>query len=290
MSDSVSSRFEKSSASQKTEDVALLDFKAPRGETERDVLIRFLPCNPLETRNFTSRKFYKIFYQNGIFAEQSLLDKGQPDPIYEYVDALYSLKKEHFRSNNLQEAERIGKLIGSSEVYRYNGLKPICDYYTNVLVVEDKQYPDNNGQTFVYKFNKWIWKMLRELKDKRYNCFNVYEAPLFRLHTHQEGDSRIDYLDTGFMLDKLYAIADSKEEINNIVANCTFYLADLGIRKPYKTYDELKLLFIQFMGRSYYENLGIRIPVDSPIYKKPSNSSTVFANEVKKLREANLSN
>lgn len=286
MSDS--SQSEKTSAF-KAGDVALLDFKAPQGEKERDVTIRFLPCNPIETRNFTSRKFYKIYYQNSIFAEQSLLDNGLPDPIYEYVDALYSLRKEHLKSNNLQEAERIKRLIGTSEIYRYNGLKPICEYFSNVLVVEDKQYPENEGKTFVYKFNKWIWKMLKELKEKRYNCFNVYEAPLFRLHTHLKEDNRLDYLDTGFILDKLYSIAETREEINKILNDFTFPLTDLGIKKSYKTYDELKVLFIRFMGRSYYENLGIGIPTNSPIYKKPSNSSTVFANEVKRLRDAKIS-
>lgn len=274
----------------RSNEIPLLPLKSPDDSSEREVTIRFIPCHPTENRNFTSRKFYRIYYQNSIYAEQSLLDKGEPDPIYEYVDALHQIRSEHINAGNTEEAERIRKLIGTSAVYRHNGLKPLCEYYSNVMVIEDKQFPDNEGKVFVYKFNKWIWKMLKDLKNNGFNCFNLYEAPIFKFHTKTAENRRIDYLDTGFITDEIYSISSTKDGALDIINNYTYLLFDLGIRKEYKSYDELKTLFIKFMGKSYYENLGIPIPNDSIIYNKPSNSSIAFSSEIKKLRDSNIKN
>ena len=268
-------------------------WNADSTKSSREALLRFLPCSISETRNFTSRKFYKIYYNNSHYIEHSLVDLKEQDPVYEYVDVLYHIAREHEVHGRIDEFERIKRLINTNQVYKVRGLKPLCDYYVNILVIDDKQQPENNGQVFVMKFGKSIWRKIKALpeivteNDYTFNCFNLYEAPLFQFKSHYDPRGFIDTRNSEFLLDNLYPIADTKDEILDIVNGQTFKLKNLGIRKPYKDYDQLKKKFIEVLGRSYYENIGLNVPVDSPISDLPSVHSSRFVEEVFNARNKN---
>ena len=252
------------------------------------VILRFLQSNPSEERNFISRRFYKIRYKNRVYAEHSLVDINQKDPVYEYTNVLYEMKKEAEDRNDGAEVERLRRIINTGDIYKHKGLRPICQYYSNVMIEQDQNDPSNEGCVFVLRFGKTIWRMLKDVEKKKFNAYNLYQAPLFH-YIAEKKDTYIDVTKSYFDTSNLVPLSEHKEQIYNIIENYTHPLENLGIRRSYKKYNELKNKFIFVLGESYYENINVEISRDN-IVKSPSEKAADFLAEVKQRQQKKLKN
>ena len=144
-------------------------------------VIRFLP-SPDGATEMPYEKIIKHFFQgsNGkYYTEASLRTLDQKDPVADLNYRLYNTKIK----SNMDQASRQKQ-------------KP--RYYTNILVVNDPAFPENNGKVFLYEYGPAVQNMIEEkmfpneVTDpgvESINPFNVFDAPnlLLKLVPQQLG-------------------------------------------------------------------------------------------------------
>jgi hypothetical protein len=54
-------------------------------------------------------------------------------------------------------------------------------YYTNILVIDDKENPENNGKVFLYKMSKTIYQILSETDETYADAFDIIDGKDFVL-------------------------------------------------------------------------------------------------------------
>ena len=257
----------------------------------RNAKIRFLPSIPREEEtdtqnkrhyNVVSKKYYKIQGIGGFYQENSLLDLGQPDPVYEYVDALYN-KAEAEGDQELLHVIRSPYPYSNDPDFRPKyrsfkpkGLKPMSSYITNIYVIEDEECPSCNGKVFLYRYGKSIQNICRAFQKAHptVSIFNPYRSPVFVLSSQKVGHNAYnDYSGSHFDMEAgPIRLADTDDRIEEILAQ----RRDLSViiqEHDYKPYDVLKKRFIDCLSEDYYNLLGIPVPESSPIYHKPSIAS-----------------
>ena len=131
-------------------------------------VIRFLPAPDKEDLPFV--KLYSHAFQGpgGWYIENSLTTLGQKDPVSEYNSQLW---------NNGTDA---GKELARKQ-------KRKLTYIANIYVVKDPTNPQNEGQTFLYKFGKKIFDkitaaMQPEFEDEEaIDPFDFWQGANFKL-------------------------------------------------------------------------------------------------------------
>lgn len=122
-------------------------------------VIRFLPEKEDE-ENFGYVKLYRHYIDgdNGKYVENCLTTIGQNDPVQTHVNALWKLA----RAGDT-DAEAMARKLGRK-----------ARYYANILVLEDKEVPENEGKVFIWEFGQKVFDKLEamyqpesEYEDKR---------------------------------------------------------------------------------------------------------------------------
>jgi len=116
-------------------------------------------------------------------------------------------------------------------------------YIANVLVVEDKANPDNEGRVFMFKFGKTIYDMVmnrvapEEDDDEGVNVFDFDEGLDFRLKLGQKaGYNNYDKSSFSF---KSTPVAGGKEKDQEAAYNAIYSLDEFMSPDKFKTYEQL---------------------------------------------------
>lgn len=102
-------------------------------------IIRFLP--PIQSENDPHVKYWDHYFEGpgGIYFERSLRTFGKKDPAQIMVSKLWATET----PENIALARQRGARL---------------HIVSNILVIEDKQVPDNNGKVFLYRYGKKVWE------------------------------------------------------------------------------------------------------------------------------------
>ena len=195
-------------------------------------VIRFLPAPDKEDLPFV--KLYSHAFQGpgGWYIENSLTTLGQKDPVSEYNSQLW---------NNGTDA---GKELARKQ-------KRKLTYVANIYVVKDPANPENEGQTFLYKFGKKIFDKLTaamqpEFEDEEaIDPFDFWQGANFKLkaknvagyrnYDSSEFASQSPLLDDDDAMEAIWKKQSSLEEFS--------------AASQFKTYDELKTRLEYVLGK-----------------------------------------
>ena len=168
------------------------------------------------------------------YIEKCLTTIGQDDPVVEHVNELYESKND---ANVALAKLRKRKLY----------------YVANILVIDDKGMPENNGKIFRFKFGKKIFDKINELMNPPFegveaiNPFDMWEGCNFRLIARRvEGQRNYD---SSTFITPPSAISDDDEVLETIWKNSHSLKSEIDETK-FKTYEELKKRLEFVLGKN----------------------------------------
>lgn len=189
-------------------------------------VLRFLPAK--EGEEFTLIKKYSHFFKgdNGKFlAENCPTTFNEQCPICEENKRIWA-------SHSEEEARKLTK-----------DRKRKLEYVSNVLVLQDRQNPDNEGKVFLYRYGAKIFEKITQLikpdfeDEASFDPFCLFTGANFVLKAKTKDDYR-NYDNSYF--DKPAELFDGNERKINEVLENIFSLEALIDRKLFKSYDELE--------------------------------------------------
>lgn len=135
--------------------------------------------------------------------------------------------------------ERASKYYQANMQDRYRLAKARTNYLYNILVIDDKACPENNGKVFMFKAGVTIHNMIvdsmnAEFDDEAKNPFGVYDGNnfIFRSRKDPSKGGQISY-DKSKFEDKPTALAEDDDAISKILEGCeclTKYVKDANAR------------------------------------------------------------
>ncbi len=216
--------------------------------------IRFLPAPPdskdwgVEEQSFVKYLYHYFLSPKGKwYKEQSLRTFGrdESDPASEYSDLMWD-------RYNLDKKNTATKKAASD-----HGLKK--KYVTNILVVNDRIKPDNNGKVFLYEFGPGLFKKIENAAAPPadsgrvgFDVFSPWDGANFHIEAHPKivnGKSLPNFENSQFatpapLFDgdetKITALWETAHPLNQFI--------DPSNKDWYKPYDELVKNFERAMG------------------------------------------
>jgi hypothetical protein len=207
-----------------------------------NVLLRFLPpmrdskgnlsdvdfpfCGPVYYHNISENKrFLNVSCPTSI---------GEPCPICEF-------NKDNWDDYTKAQKKRSRKL----------------NYYSNVLIIEDKTHPENNGKVFIFRYGKKIYDKMQEKSNppvesfvKQGDYWDYYEGNNFQLSIKKiklpEDDFAQNNYDSCCFESEKTPIAKTDEEIEAIMSKC-YPLKPFIAEESFESYDKLKEKFQKFI-------------------------------------------
>jgi hypothetical protein len=201
-------------------------------------IIRFLPPPPNEEDALIRYWEHGFNVVHGDkkrwYIEKCLTTLGQDDPVVEMNNQLY----ESGDKENIQLAkDRKRKLY----------------YVANILVIDDKGAPENNGKVFRFKFGKKIYDKINEMlhptfeDDAPINVFDMWEGCNFRLIIRRvEGNRNYDQ---SVFVKPPTSISDDDDVLEKIWKSSHSLQSEIAPEK-FKSYDELKKRLEYVLGTS----------------------------------------
>lgn len=227
-----------------------------------DTLLRFLPVPFIDMRREEAGELPDtavlspiVLVQNHDFkgpngdrySELALSTLGQDCPVSEHDRPLWNKWVEAGKPDNDVKKVLVGRIAKD-------------DYYSNVLVIDDKANPENNGKVFLFKFGNAIKKMLDEAFDPSiptrtsFDPFDPFDGR--DMHLVFGGEERafgnwkglvpVDMSkDTVWVENPLCGGDEAKIEETMELA---YSLQDFVAPNKFKSYAELKSRFLSVMG------------------------------------------
>lgn len=206
-------------------------------------VIRFLPENedfhPLPWNKYWSHGFKG---PTGLwYIEKSLTSLGESDPVGELNNELWNRNKDKDCPLKKLVRERKRRL----------------HYVSNIMVITDKEHPENEGKVFLFRYGKRIHDMIMSKMEPEFddeekmNPFDLWEGANFRLKIRKvDGQRNYDRSD----FDSPSAISDDEEELREIY-DSMHDLSEFTDRERggYKSYDELKKHLAKVLGERVSE-------------------------------------
>lgn len=197
--------------------------------------IRFMPEPEGEDMAFI--KYYEHAFKNGAtnqwYIERSLTSLGQNDPVSEHNSKLYNSGDEQLKKI---ASARKRKLV----------------YVSNILVIDDKVNPSNNGKVMLFKYGASIFEMLQGAinpqfeGDESFNPFCPWTGANFNLRAYNNQGGLRQYDRSKF--ESVSAIG-SDSKIEEIYSQLHSLVAENAPDK-YKSYEQLKKRFYAVIGES----------------------------------------
>lgn len=193
-------------------------------------IIRFLPAPPNEDVPFVRLFSHNFKGPKGAwYIENCLSTLNQQDPVNEYNSELWNTGTQ---KNQDQVRKQKRKLT----------------YISNILVVKDKENPENEGKVFLYRYGKKIFdKINDQLKpafddENPVDVFDAWEGANLKLKIVTKDDFR-NYDASAF---ESPSAIGSDEEIENIWKQ-THSLKEFMDPKNFKSYEDLKKKLYQVL-------------------------------------------
>lgn len=243
-------------------------FWKPTLDKEKGVggaVIRFLPVVDNSTLDYVEYRHYSFKFPatERWYIENSLYTFQEPDPVYELRQRLYKTQQES------------DKILASS--MRLN-----TAYVANILVVNDPAHPENNGKTFLYRYNKTIQGLIdTALKPEADPLTGKIEESMnaFDLVGGANLEIRISQTKQGWDYEKTKwaspsAIVKSQEDFEKISSGL-YNLTEFTDRKNFKSYDDLAKRLAYVIDADYIGS-GVKVLTNgsiATINQKPQQST-----------------
>lgn len=168
-----------------------------------EAVIRFLP--PFNEGDFPYEKYYEHFVKRAdgkwLVVEACNRSFGKPCPV----------------------CERASRFWQAGDKDSYRNAKGKSTYIFNVLVVDDKAVPENNGKVFMVKLGATIYNMIvgamnSEFEDEARQPFDIFNGHnfIYRSRKDPAKGGQISY-DKSKFEDNATAIADTDEAVMKIL-------------------------------------------------------------------------
>lgn len=208
-------------------------------EDKGEAVIRFLP-DIHSDENWVKILHHSFQGPSGSwYIENSLRTIGQEDPVNN------ANKKLHATGNADDKA--IAKKRGTKTTY-----------ISNILVVKDKNNPENEGKVFLFKYGKSIFEFITTAikpkfdDDETFLPFDPFEGRNFAIKIYKsDKNQQFTYEASKFL--KESAIGDTDEEIEEIL-NQTYDITEFIADDQFKSYGELNKRFLQVWEGGTSEN------------------------------------
>ena len=192
-------------------------------------VIRFLPSVAGEDDPWV--RYWEHSFQNKRtqqwYIEKSLTTLGQKDPVAEYNSTLWAK--------------------GDKDGARKQKRK--LRYVSNILVIDDKQAPENNGQVRILRYGKQIFEKVTDAMNPKFddveafNPFDLWTGANFRMEVYTS-DRYPKYDKCAFASPA--ALYEDESEMEAVWQKC--HALQPFCTEGFKSYDELKAKFDRVMG------------------------------------------
>ncbi len=197
-------------------------------------IIRFLPTPPQDGDDgLPFIKYYDHGFQaiGGWYIEKSLTSIGQQDPISSYNTELWNSGIEANKDLARKQKRRL-------------------HYVSNVYIVKDPKHPENEGQTFYFRYGKKIFEKITQAMnpqfedDKAFDPFDLWTGANFKLKIRKvDGYQNYDLSE----FDSPGPLSDDDAELEAIWKK-EHSLNEVIDPKNFKSYDELKSKLDRVLG------------------------------------------
>jgi hypothetical protein len=196
-------------------------------------IIRFLDAPDGEDFPFVKMYSHGFKGQGGWYIENSLTTVNKQDPVSEANSELWNSGIDSNKDIARQRKRRL-------------------QFISNIYVVKDAKFPENEGKTFLFKYGKSIFDMIQaagapEFDDETpVNVFDLFNGADFKLKA-RKADGFIKYDKSGFEEPSQWLSDEDKmESLYNDMYSLNAEVAE----DKFKTYDELKTKFLRVTGGS----------------------------------------
>lgn len=199
-------------------------------------IIRFLPAPPGEELPWV--KLFRHSFQGPTgkrYFENCLTTIGKTDPVGELNRRLWNSGVESDKSHASKQKRQ-------------------TTYFSNILVIDDKANPENNGKVFLFRYGPKIYEFIENAMYPQFegetaiNPFDPWEGANFQMKmTGQQLGDRVvpNYDKSSFAAPSAIG---SDEEIERVWNQC-YSLAELvDSEKAFKSYDELRRRLFEVLG------------------------------------------
>lgn len=202
-------------------------------------VIRFLPAKEGEDLPWVQYWDHGFQGPTGLwYIENSLTTLGEADPVSEANSILWNSGVEEDKQTVRDRKRRL-------------------HYVSNILVVSDKDNPENEGKVFKYKFGKKIFDKIMDVMQPQFedeipvNPFDFWTGANFRLKIRKvEGYRNYDkseFADVSELFD------GDETQLKEVYDNL-YSLAEIVSPKNFKSYAELKAKFNKVIGAAEVES------------------------------------
>jgi hypothetical protein len=224
-------------------------------------LIRFLPALKQGELPWVEVWSYGIKGPGGWYIENSRRTINQPDPMAEYISSQWNEAKTEADKARL-------RAMGLSKARH--------TYIANILVINDPEHPENNGQVRLYRFGQKIYEMITDKAkpdpfDPSNGGVNVTDWDTgcnFKLIVYTK-DRFPTYDKSTF--NSQSSVGDDKTIVN--IADRMYDLNEFIDPKQFKDYDTLKAQVNRVFGLAQpapQKDTGVRTDgFESPVHQAP---------------------
>ena len=196
-------------------------------------VIRFLPAKEGEDLPWVRYWDHGFKGPNGLwYIEKSLTSINQPDPVSEVNTQLWNTGRDEDKALARERKRRL-------------------HYVSNILVINDPENPQNNGQVKLYQFGKRIFDKIMDAMQPQYadespvNPYDFWEGADFKIKIRKV-DGWVNYDKSEFSAPS--ALFEGDEAQLEDVYGKLHSLSEFTDPKSYKSYDELKAKLNRVLG------------------------------------------
>lgn len=216
-------------------------------------VLRFLPAKEGENVAFV-RKYSHFFRGENlkIFAENCPSTLNQSCPVCESNIAIW-------KANSEEDARKL----------TYDSKRHL-EYYSNVLVVQDRSNPENEGKVFLFKYGAKIFEKIKnairpEFEDEvAFDPFDIFSGANFVLKARTKDNFR-SYESSYF--DKPSELCEGNEKKITVALDSLYSLEALVDSKLFKSFEELEQQLKRVSsssGKPVRKNVEESIETDTP--------------------------
>jgi len=117
-------------------------------------------------------------------------------------------------------------------------------FYTNVLIIDDKNNPENEGKVFIFKFGKKIMEKIEDAIDDGKTPWDEEAGENFTFSAKKKG--KMSNYDASYFSDNDTALSEYGDT-EEILAKA-YPLGEFTDEKEYKSYDDIKSRYLVVIG------------------------------------------
>jgi hypothetical protein len=129
----------------------------------------------------------------------------------------------------------------------YYDRKKATSFYTNVLIIDDANKPENNGKVFIFKFGAKIMEKIDDVIEDGKQPWDENCGVNFKFSAKKKGGKMTNYDASSFSDEETELGSYGKEKE---ILDARHKLAEFSAESSFKSYDELKKKYEKVIGES----------------------------------------